>query len=613
MHKILMRSGHVLPGGCRQPHADPHMMRSLIGGGIRVKGSPQKRQADGILPSAETVFAVAHHHHCPVPGRRLLAHEACTRHILRQRAPLLHPKGHRAEIGFAAARKGNGEIQLRHAVRAISQFMPFHRHVKGQRAASLFQGYRCFQGRLAKGDLINCLLPQHSGRPFQQLHRSLPVQVMDLHPLAHPPGGHLLHRVLPDQPEGTGGLLDMLFSGFLIHKGNQFHGISVKYRFHQLILHHQRQIREMIQPGILCRGIGIGGPFLMKPFFLLLLQNKGSIAQAFHLSVKENRMVTVAPVVGSLLHHLAVHRISLLIFRGQQTGISLPVPENRADHAPPGMGKGIESGHNPRGPGCAFRVTGHITVSVLHAETGAGAEGTGGFLRGAQGTGIHPGADAPHGVVQIDLGCRHGSLKFTQRVFPGLQYAGTGKNIVELVEQNFLPGASEIRSGTVIRRQMASHGVQGLRLIQPVLPDPVGPFDSGLGSITSGENIVQFLLHHRQLISDLFKLREKFPHGSETDFGHQRPALHLDPPADISSGGSAAVISHSVKFQGSGQSVFSAETRHITQAVILHHLVVVPHRLPVHQHLGAGGRSPPVHMFSVVSPTVIIVFHAALV
>ena len=47
---------HVLPGGCRQPHADPHMMRSLIGGGIRVKGSPQKRQADGILPSAETVL-----------------------------------------------------------------------------------------------------------------------------------------------------------------------------------------------------------------------------------------------------------------------------------------------------------------------------------------------------------------------------------------------------------------------------------------------------------------------------------------------------------------------------------------------------------------------------
>ena len=198
----------------------------------------------------------------------------------------------------------------------------------------------------------------------------------------------------------------------------------------------------------------------------------------------------------------------------------------------------------------------------------------------------------------------HGFFKSAQRMIGGFRCIGTGKNIVELIEQHFFPGIPILTGKVGGMSFFPGKGRNHLRLIQPVFSHAVDGLHSGLRGITTGKGGAQLSLHHRQgLPIGLHCGKEGFI-GGETHCGGHRPFLHIQNHFQILTGRSAAVVAHAVHLHHIVHPIAIAELGH-NMEIHGKNQVIVPQRLIEGQHFRAGITLPAVQLHVVQSPAVI--------
>ena len=267
--------------------------------------------------------------------------------------------------------------------------------------------------------------------------------------------------------------------------------------------------------------------------------------------------------------------------------VALPVPDGKGAKLLPGKWQRVKDGIGPAVPVVAL---GHRELPgglKAHACAHGGA-GLPGLLRREEPGGVDGLADRRHGVGGVDVHRGHQALVLAQGEIPGGRLAGAGQNVVELVKEQLPPRRFKGGGGAVVPAEPGRHGIQGFGVKEPVLTGPVGLFDLRLGGVAAGEDVVQLPVHHRQPVPVSLQLLEESPDGPEADPGVQGPGCHVQELFQIAAGGSAAVVADAADLQQLGHPGFPAQLRQKRREAVLD-LPQIPVRLPVDQHLRAGG------------------------
>ncbi len=156
---------------------------------------------------------------------------------------------------------------------------------------------------------------------------------------------------------------------------------------------------------------------------------------------------------------------------------------------------------------------------------------------------VDPVRQAAQRVHASCVGQGQGFLVAGHGIFARFGRAGTGQDIVELVEQHLAPGRLE-------RTVDLGQGRRGLRFQQRLLGQAVATLDPRLGRVAAIEDEIALAGGHGQPVLDFFSLAEKVVERAEAVVREDRPAVHRPDALEIAAGRPAAVVTHAVDAQG---------------------------------------------------------------
>ena len=202
-------------------------------------------------------------------------------------------------------------------------------------------------------------------------------------------------------------------------------------------------------------------------------------------------------------------------------------------------------------------------------------------------------------------------MKAAHRVFPGLDGAGAGQDVVKLIEQHVAPTFVKALLPVFVPGQKARGGAEHFAFVQPVFAYVVCKLYAALAGVAAGKGKVVFPAVDGQAFAAFFKLRKEAAIGRKQNRGHDRPGGDLDQPVQIPARRPAAVVANAVHHEEVARGHLGAQQGIVCKQAGLD-VGVVPVGLLIDQKLVPGRGAPHVGGAVILAaPTVIVVFDAA--